>query len=98
MEGTWSTAGFHLMKWTETSGYPVTRLKFKLGTSCKLQVSYIYLILSLNSVVGGSVIFLLLLIIIIAIAPFGSHNEVAPSPVVDEHFKIAYTACGPVEG
>jgi hypothetical protein len=50
------------------------------------------------NVTAGSVIFLLLLIIIIAITPFGAHNEVAPSHVVDEHFKIAFTACGPVEG
>ncbi|XP_021919379.1 neurotactin isoform X2 [Zootermopsis nevadensis] len=52
----------------------------------------------LKMILGGSVIFLILLIIIIAIAPFGSRNEMAPSPIVDEHFKIAYTACGPVEG
>jgi hypothetical protein len=57
----------------------------------------VYLILCLN-VTGGSVIFLLLLIIIIAITPFGAHNEVALPPIVDEHFKIAFTACGPVEG
>lgn len=46
----------------------------------------------------GSVIFLLLLIIIIAITPFGMHKETTPFPLVDEHVKIAYTSCGPVEG
>jgi hypothetical protein len=50
------------------------------------------------NVTGGSVIFLLLLIIIIAVTPFGGHNEIAPYPIVDESFKIAFTACGPVEG
>jgi hypothetical protein len=49
-------------------------------------------------VTGGSVIFLLLLIIIIAVTPFGAHDEVTHFPGVDEHFKIAYTSCGRVEG
>jgi hypothetical protein len=49
-------------------------------------------------VAGGSVIFLLLLIIIIAITPFGTHEELTHLPGVDEHFKIAYTSCGRVEG
>jgi hypothetical protein len=49
-------------------------------------------------VAGGSVIFLLLLIIIIAITPFGAHEKVTHFPGADEHFKIAYTSCGLVEG
>jgi hypothetical protein len=51
-----------------------------------------------NFVAGGSVIFLLLLIIIIAVTPFGMDEETASFPVVNEHFKTAYTSCGPVEG
>jgi len=49
-------------------------------------------------VAGGSVIFLLLLIIIIAITPLGTHEEATHFPGVDEHFKIAHTSCGLVEG
>jgi hypothetical protein len=49
-------------------------------------------------VAGGSVIFLLLLIIIIVIAPFGMRKEVTHFPGAEEHFKIAITSCGSVEG
>ena len=46
---------------------------------------------------GGSVIFLILLIIIVIIAPLGSQHETA-LPLVDDHYRIALTTCGPVEG
>jgi len=59
----------------------------------KYRLSFVF-----DFVAGGSVIFLLLLIIIIAITPFGAHDEATNFPGVDEHFKIAYTSCGPVEG
>jgi hypothetical protein len=64
----------------------------------KYRLCVIFFSFEFDFVAVGSVIFLLLLIIIIAITPFGMHNEMAPFLIVDEHFKIAYTSCGPVEG